>query len=68
VRLILSYLIIEGPTFDKVGFRKGWIHASLMQVDGVRLWFAIGCAWYRLIFLLLFIHKAPLPITNPNLW
>ena len=23
VRLILSYLIIEGPTFDKVGFRKG---------------------------------------------
>ena len=68
VRLILSYLIIKGPTFDKVGFRKGWIHASLMQVNGVRLWFAIGCAWYRLIFLLLFIHKAPLPITNPNLW
>ncbi len=50
VRLILSYLIIECPTLDKVGFRKGWVHVSLMQVDGVRRWFAIGCAWYRLIF------------------
>ena len=35
---------------------------------GLWCWFAIGCAWYRLIFLLLFIHKAPLPITTPNLW
>jgi len=43
VRLILSHLIIEGPTFDKVGFRKGWIHVSLMQVNGVRRWFAIEC-------------------------